>query len=118
MRLFKSFSLREVVPIDSTVHESYILRCLQNAVKTKDASYLNSALMSISISLQLHNITICTEMLLDVLTDILHSKCNNDVIYSQLQNIDDTLDGDQNGATGFSLCVFQSASLQLKKKEI
>lgn len=109
-RYFISFSPGQIVPFDSTINEEYIIRCLHRAVKYQDGAYLTSALKSLSVAIQ-HNLhkEINTDTLLDYLIPILQNKCRQKQLLKALRTVRVDLDGDANGATGFSRCLFHSA---------
>ena len=111
--IFKTYTPREIVPLDSTVHESYIIKCLKKSVQTKDACYITSALHSLCIAIErLTQKKATSDMLLDTLIPILQSKCNVQCLRKALQSVQVNLDGDANGATGYSMCLFQSATME------
>lgn len=107
---FISFSPSQIVPFDSTINEKYIICCLQRAVKYQDGAYLTSALKSLSVAIQ-HNLRkeINTDTLLDYLIPMLQNKCRQKQLLKALGTVRIDLDGDANGATGFSRCLFYSA---------
>ena len=110
--VFAHFSHRQIVPIDSTINEEYIIRCIYRAVTTKDASFLTSALQSLSMAMTHHRRPETNaDALLDTLIPILHTKCNTPQLQKALRYVQTNLDGDEVGATGFSMCVFQSATM-------
>lgn len=111
MGIFKTYSLNKIVPVDSSIQESYIIRCLKNAIQSKDAVYLTSALISLTISLEFAKQHVSADVLLDILVPILHTKCNLSTLTTLLERVNCSLQGDANGATGYSLCLFQSASI-------
>jgi hypothetical protein len=112
LHYFISFSPDQIVPLDSTMNEKYVLRCLHRAIIHRDASYLTSALDSLSVAIQMNlQKEVNTDTLLDCLIPILHSKCQQTGLHNALQKVSVHLDGDANGATGFSKCIFESATL-------
>lgn len=113
--IFKKYTPREIVPLDSTIHEAYILRCLKKSVQTRDACYITSAFHSLCIAIErLTHREATTDSLLDKLIPILQSKCHLQRLCKALNRTKTNLDGDANGATGFSMCLFQSAIIQAR----
>lgn len=112
--VFADFAPRQIVPVDSTINEAYVLRCIYRAVTTKDASFLTSALQSLSMAMTHHrhpDTETNADTLLDTLIPIIHTKCNPPKLQSALRYVKTNLDGDEVGASGFSMCIFQSATM-------
>ena len=111
--IFKKYNLSEIVPLDSTIHEAYILKCLKKAVQTKDACYITAAFHSLCIAIEQQNHQKATsDMLLDKLIPIIQHKCYGKRLCSALNSVEVNLDGDANGATGYGMCLFHSAALE------
>lgn len=112
MAIFANFTPRQIVPVDSTINEPYVIRCIYRAVTTRDASFLTSALQSLSVAMKHHrHLETNADTLLDTLIPIIHTKCNPSKLHTALQYVQTNLDGDAIGATGFSMCLFQSATV-------
>ena len=112
MAIFADFTPRQIVPIDSTINEAYVIRCIYRTVTTRDASFLTSALQSLSVAMKHHqHLETNTDTLLDTLIPIIHTKCNPSKLHLALRYVQTNLDGDTNGATGFSMCIFRSATM-------
>lgn len=112
MGIFRTFSKTHIVPVDTTIHEQYLLRCITKAIRTTDAGYLTSALISLTIAHERCGYQqVSTDDLLDALVSVFATKCNMTEVHNLFQNLPFYLDNDENGATGYSLCIFQSAAL-------
>jgi hypothetical protein len=94
------------------MNEAYVLRCLAKAIVTKDASFLTSALISLTIAVEhTYHMQVTSDVLLDILVPLLRTKCRPRRLLKALQRVSADGDGDGNGATGYSLCVCQSAAI-------
>ena len=111
--IFYKYHPSKIIPLDSTIHEAYILRCLKKSVQSKDACYITSAFHSLCIAIeQSTQQKACSDMLLDKLIPIIQYKCHAKCLHETLEKVNVNLDGDANGATGYSMCLFQSAALE------
>ena len=113
MGIFTSFSPRQIVPIDSTLNEVYVLRCLQRSVKQADPAFLTSALHAVAFAVQHYYAVkdVTADVLLDTLVPVIHTKCRPTKLQRALLRLQETIHDDANGVTGFSLCIFHSATL-------
>lgn len=108
--IFKHYSSHVIVPLDSTIHEAYIIRCLCKGIQTNDACYITAAFHSLCIAIeQLTQQKATSDILLDKLIPIIQHKCHPKHLQRALHSVSVNLDGDGNGATGYSMCLFQSA---------
>lgn len=113
MGIFTFFSPCKIVPIDSTLNEVYVLRCLQRSVNKADPSFLTSALQALAFAVQhFYSVKdVTADVLLDTLVPVIHTKCHATKLHRALLRLQESLYDDSNGVTGFSLCIFQSATL-------
>lgn len=129
--VLRTYSCRVVVPVDSTVAEAYVLRCLTKALTPPHrAEHLTFALRAIvsaqACSRLLHRSAApgaASDDLLDMLVPILYYKCRPNVLRKRWDQIGGALLGtsgateanvthgeDAHGEDAFSACTWQAAT--------
>ena len=135
MHIFRRFHPRVIVPVDSTISEPFVLRCLKNTVcsprrkwynpwhSTGSPEYLTFALKSLLAAQQCdrtthneHAILSNSDTLLDLLIPIIHHKCDVPSLQYKLRHC--AMKGSCNPSCGtelhgedkFSLCTVLAAT--------
>ena len=116
MRIFVDVASNQVVPVDSTINEPYIIRCIYRAMHQQEATFLTSALQSLTFALQ-HNhhcvgADTNVDTLLEWLVPIIHTKCNPSKLRKALQCLYTSVNENElKGGIGYSMIVFESATM-------
>ena len=116
MGIFISVASNQVVPVDSTINEPYVIRCIYRALHQRDPTFLISAMQSLAVAMQHNYQRKITETnldaQLDLLVPIIHTKCHPDKLRKALQCLYTSIDEEElKGMIGYSMTVFESGTI-------
>ena len=117
-RFFHRRTQHHIVPVDSTLHETSVMRTLAQGLRRRDADYLVAALQSLTVALEVHHgvEVVPADALLDALVPMVRRHCQLDAVRARLTEMVASGAVSPGSEQDYACCMVESAAMFIEKR--